>query len=252
MHIKYFLRKGRPGSLRWFSILFSLIGPMVLAQPGLLRDINPGATGSTPNPLGSGFPGRGYTRVGSTLFFTANNGANGVELWKSDGTTAGTTLVKDIYPGAGSARPSQLTNMNGTLYFAADDGVSGLELWKSDGTAAGTTRVADPNAGPGNTSFLDLKPVNGTLYFTTGFAGEASGNDYRLFKTDGTGGEQLQQPLRRQLAETRALPGQYHRRHDQPLHHRRGRQLLRRGSLAHQPERGHCPCPHRYGCRNGR
>jgi ELWxxDGT repeat protein len=186
MHVKYFLRKGRPGSLRWFSILFSLIGPLVFAQPGLLRDIYPGTSSSTSNPPGSGFPGRGFTSVGSTLYFTANNGANGVELWKSDGTTAGTTLVKDIYPGAESSRPSQLTNVNGTLYFTADDGVSGRELWKSDGTAAGTTRVADLNAGPGNTSIADLEPLNGTLYFTTTFGGVGSNDDYRLFKTDGT------------------------------------------------------------------
>ena len=68
--------------------------------------------------------------MGGTLFFTANDGGNGVELWKSDGTDPG-------------ARPDldNLTNVNGTLFFTADDGVHGRELWKSDGTAAGTVLV---------------------------------------------------------------------------------------------------------------
>ena len=41
------------------------------------------------------------TNVNGTLFFTANDGTNGTELWKSDGTAAGTVLVKDINPGSG-------------------------------------------------------------------------------------------------------------------------------------------------------
>src|SRR5262249_50457386 len=56
------------------------------------------------------------------------------ELWKSDGTTAGTVLVKDIRPGLNDSNPTALTNVNGTLFFTANDGTTGQEVWKSDGT----------------------------------------------------------------------------------------------------------------------
>ena len=59
--------------------------------------------------------------------------ANGLELWKSDGTTTGTSLVKDIYVGSGSGAPDSLTNVNGTLFFSASNGVNGVELWKTSG-----------------------------------------------------------------------------------------------------------------------
>src|SRR5262249_58532624 len=90
------------------------------------------------------------TAVGGTLFFTANDGVNGEELWKSDGTEAGTVLVKDINPGSAfgygyGSRPYELTAVGGTLFFTADDGAHGRELWKSNGTEAGTVLVKDNN-----------------------------------------------------------------------------------------------------------
>jgi ELWxxDGT repeat protein len=67
------------------------------------------------------------TNVSGTLFFSADDGTNGYELWKSDGTSTGTTLVKDINPGANSSTPARLTNINGTLFFDADDGTPGFD-----------------------------------------------------------------------------------------------------------------------------
>ena len=83
------------------------------------------------------------------MFFTARDGIHGPEVWKSDGTEAGTVLVKDIHPGASSGYygPSSLTGLGGALFFAADDGIRGSELWKSNGTEAGTVLVKDINAG---------------------------------------------------------------------------------------------------------
>src|SRR5262245_18537152 len=68
-------------------------------------------------------------------------------LWKSDGTTAGTVLVKNVTGGG-------LTDVNGTLFFAGNDGVNGAELWKSDGTTAGTVLVKDIFTGTSKTCFV--------------------------------------------------------------------------------------------------
>ena len=105
---------------------------------------------------GQGYPSRqsvarppGPDDVNGTLFFAANDGVNGPELWKSDGTAAGTVLVKDIFPGGGSARTSMTSPRQRHAVLSADDGVNGLELWKSDGTAAGTVLVKDIFPGGG-------------------------------------------------------------------------------------------------------
>ena len=82
----------------------------------------------------------------------ADDGVTGQELWQSDGTSAGTTQVKDINIGADSGSPSNLKAVGSTLYFSANDGVIGSELWKSDGTTAGTELVKDINANSANSS----------------------------------------------------------------------------------------------------
>ena len=71
------------------------------------------------------------TNLNGTLFFAADN-LQGTELWRSDGTLAGTTLVKDINP-TGDSVPESLVAFGGALLFSANDGTNGAELWKSDG-----------------------------------------------------------------------------------------------------------------------
>ena len=73
-------------------------------------------------------------RVPRLDLFSATDGTGGEELWRSDGTAAGTQLVKDLAPGALSSKIAQLTPAPGGLFFSASDGSSGQELWWSDGT----------------------------------------------------------------------------------------------------------------------
>lgn len=94
----------------------------------MVKDINPGADDSLPGHLSHYF-----TNVNGTLFFTADDGSSGFELWKTDGTTAGTMLVMDINAGSDNSYPRNLVNVNGTLYFQADNGSAGNELWRGPG-----------------------------------------------------------------------------------------------------------------------
>ena len=93
-------------------------------------------------------------------------GTASVVWWTSDGTAAGTALVKDIRPGSASSDPRWFAAVGGTLFFAADDPVKGGELWKSDGTAGGTVLVKDIRPGSASSSPQKLTAVGTTLFFT--------------------------------------------------------------------------------------
>lgn len=62
--------------------------------------------------------------------FAFVDAASGMEIWKTDGTVAGTSLVSDLNPGAAGSNPSGLINLNNAVYFSANDGTDLNELWK--------------------------------------------------------------------------------------------------------------------------
>ncbi|WNG13404.1 ELWxxDGT repeat protein [Cystobacter fuscus] len=95
-----------------------------------------------------------FTAAAGRLFFVATDPEHGAELWTSDGTSAGTRRVGDLWPGTGGSLPKELVAVGGLLFFTAEDGVSGREPWRSDGTAEGTFRLADIHPGSGS-SFKD-------------------------------------------------------------------------------------------------
>jgi ELWxxDGT repeat protein len=140
---------GRYGSELWRS-------DGTAAGTAMVADINPGPAGSQTNS------GVGMINGGGMLYFSANDGVSGFELWKIEAgrTVPGTgeppqpRLVKDIYPGPGGSSPQDFAYAGSTLFFLAYDPDHGGELWKSDGTADGTVMVKDIVPGPGS-SFPD-------------------------------------------------------------------------------------------------
>jgi ELWxxDGT repeat protein len=174
-----FPRLGAVSAAIALALLAGTIPAGAADPPGLVKDIRaPG--GSKPVSLAAS---------GGTLFFSANDGVHGQELWKSDGTAKGTKLVKDIRPGAKGSKPSVLANVKGVVFFAADDGLHGLELWKSDGTRSGTKLVKDlqkPSPfGKGLWSISHLTRVGSKAFFFASFPNPGVENA-SLCTTDGT------------------------------------------------------------------
>lgn len=110
----------------------------------------------------------------------------GIELFSTDGTSAGTNLVKDIYPGTWSNDIFGITSYNGALYFAAKEMTNGSELWTSDGTSAGTKIVkkifADYRSGIRENN-RDFAVLNGKMIFA---AIDTVPTGIELWQSDGT------------------------------------------------------------------
>ncbi len=207
-----------PKKLFGYSLVFTLALSLTLSgasatQFSLIKDINEGAADAFE-------PDYITMNTNNLAYFIADDGIHGMELWKTDGTEEGTTIVKDIVPGANGSYPyfygtagnllffaaefelwrsdgsdagtfpiadnldqfSWFTDFNGVLFFQASNGITGRELWKSDGTSEGTTLVKDTDAGAshGNPGYLTV--VNDTLYFQASSLNEG----IELWKSDGS------------------------------------------------------------------
>jgi len=128
-----------------------------------VADIQPGLAGGFPNGMTIGFD--------NALYFSADDGISGTELWRYDGSTL--SLAADINPGSTGSNPTGLTVFNGALYFAADGGDgAGRELWRWDGTNA--TRITNLQR-EGNASPTGMVVYNDALYFA------ASGDVFSFF-----------------------------------------------------------------------
>ncbi len=155
------------------------------AGTDILKDIVPG-TGAS-NTTGTYH----IVSTGSYLLFQAVDVNLGLELWKSDGTNAGTALLKDINPGPDSSAPQSFTALNSnTILFTAFTAANGRETWKTDGSGAGTVLLKDINPVGGSIPFFGGEYYfifNGKAYFnaTDGVNGD------ELWWTDGTGANTL-------------------------------------------------------------
>lgn len=117
------------------------------------------------------------------LYFIGTTPDEGCTLWRSDGTTSGTSMFQDFRSSSTKDEcPRSFTQLGDRLYFIADDTDDARVLWRTDGTPAGTVRVSGGALEPRLLSPLSLTPFNDILYFgalSMGSLGE-------LWRTDGT------------------------------------------------------------------
>jgi ELWxxDGT repeat protein len=152
-----------------FEALENRLAPTVSA--GLIKDLNLAPASSNPAD---------FLTIGAITYFAANDGVHGNEIWRTDGSQAGTYMVKDLNPD-GDGNPTDLINYNGKLMFLAGNNQS--ELWISDGTSAGTRDLRDFQSAQiqeGNFPNLAVLP-NAVVFAATDTNGTAG-----IWRTNGT------------------------------------------------------------------
>ncbi len=150
------------------TLLFALLSLTLFAQqPELLKDLDLG------NNIFQ------YHSFNGKVYFGGRTNTLGLELHVTDGTPAGTYLIKDIRNGRPGGNPAHLQGFNGQLYFVALFN----QIWTTDDTEAGTVKVMD-----GDTVGFDfanyLTDFNGMLYFTANDTNTTA--DEGLWVSDGT------------------------------------------------------------------
>ena len=118
------------------------------------------------------------------VVFVAHDVQQGIELWVTDGTAAGTKLLRDIDAGANGSLPEQMTVLGDRIYFGADDGIFGRELWSTDGTPEGTWLVRDGR--PGRASLIPFGPQIEAGPDRVVFSALGSVGPPELWESDGT------------------------------------------------------------------
>ncbi|HEX6101117.1 MAG TPA: Calx-beta domain-containing protein [Thermoanaerobaculia bacterium] len=158
------------------AVLLLLSSSLGAQSPYLVKDIN-----STTNASPTSSNPANFFRFGPRIYFSASTPQTGEELWSTDGTAAGTSMVANIMTGSQGSKPSRFSIVNGSLLFAASDS-RGEELWITDGTAAGTRLLADINsAGPSSSPGAGVV-IGGQLIFPA----SDGVNGRELWITDGT------------------------------------------------------------------
>lgn len=143
----------------------------------LLRDIAPGSNNSSMNYSSK------LTLHNGKAYFAALNNSSGSELYVTDGTPAGTLMMKEIITGSIGSEPQELTSAAGRLYFSALVAVGNREPWSCHGTTAGTMKLKEIN--PSATVGSDPKEFTamGTKVF---FSANDGSSGRELWVTDGT------------------------------------------------------------------
>lgn len=147
------------------------------AETHLVKDINPGVS----NAFNNSSIYSGATASGM-FYFTAMETVAGAELWKTDGTESGTSLVKDIYPGVANSNITEITAFDEQVYFAATDQINGTELFGSDGTPVNTGLVKALNPSGAGSSPIGFVTFKDRLFFIA----KDETHGFEAWSSDGT------------------------------------------------------------------
>ncbi len=133
--------------------------PFIYAQ-SIVKDINFGPASSMPTYA------KNRIAFGGKLIFAANDGASGMELWESDGTNAGTTILGTFATAQLSSNPNGFHIFNNKVYFSAASGSqTKYELRSTDGTFAGIVNYPQIRSGNGSASPRFLTTFGNMLVF---------------------------------------------------------------------------------------
>jgi ELWxxDGT repeat protein len=120
------------------------------------------------DPLAASTLFHDFVTVGQTAYFTADSAATGREVWKTDGTAAGTAFVKDVWVGASGGFQSEIVPLNNRIAFQASPGYGNFPpLWASDGTEQGTQPFFSPTEFSKHSRAESLVSVGSGLLFRT-------------------------------------------------------------------------------------
>ncbi|MBN9481805.1 MAG: T9SS type A sorting domain-containing protein [Bacteroidetes bacterium] len=125
--------------------------------PVLVAEVRAGASGSDPDEV---------VAFSDKLYFNANDGINGNELWTYDPATNSAQRLTDLATGTNSSNPHDFVAYKGKLYFVATGSSTGIELYCYDPATNATTLATDINTGIGSSNPQALTVINDKLYLT--------------------------------------------------------------------------------------
>jgi ELWxxDGT repeat protein len=174
------------GSLYFIANVFQTTGRELYRTNGttttIVKDINVGVEDS----FDQGTNAHKLIVLNSKLYFLARENSNGYDLWRTDGTTAGTQKMVDL-DSFGLGTSEYFFESNGELFFVMDDNnesTIGSELYKYNETTNTVTLVKDINSGNGNTSMIHIGNI--TNFDNKLFFSAEGGFGVKLYVTDGT------------------------------------------------------------------